>query len=325
MTASTIVPVPRLALLACLIAPVLVGCGSSTATSGVAIGKVGRGLSTSAQTVPQGAEVCVLQDALAAPAPGPAEKPPGETCAKAIKSDQIWRRAMVVLGAHADRLGTLGSGAKPENTGQLESALTGVRGEWGEPNDAQEQAARDAVTQLANQMGASDSKTDLTKAVKDAAPQVKTLCEGLAQYLDKQVQALVEIETEVEKRRTGHKGTRCGKVGEQALCVSESYLDRVSYANVYTRAAAGADNHAQAKDTLAGFCAVHQKLADAAAKGNVDKDETTRDVVATVKSLTPTQPPSTQPPFAVKPGAGAPTNPAAPLPKGSGAATPEKK
>src|SRR6185369_12659088 len=143
--------------------------------------------------------------------------------------------------------------------------LTRVRGsDWAEPNDPQEQAARDAVTQLANQMSAGDSKADLSKAVKDASAPVKTICDGLTAYLDKQVQGVVDIETEMEKRRTGHLNRRCGKVGEQGICVSESFLDRITYANMYSRAAAVADSHAEARDTLTAFCTVHQKLADAA-------------------------------------------------------------
>jgi hypothetical protein len=303
MIVRAVVPIPRhvsglVVLVALALAPPFLACGSSTVTSGVAIGKIGHGLSASAQTVPQGAEVCVLQDALATPAPGTAEKPAAETCAKAIKSDQLWRGAMVVLAAHADRLGALGGGTKPETAGQLEAALTRVRGsDWAEPSDPQEQAARDAVTQLANQMSAGDSKADLAKAIKDAAPPVKTVCDGLTSYLDKQVQGVIDIETEVEKRRTSHVSRRCGKVGDQGVCVSDSFLDRITYANVYGRAAAVADSHAETRDTLAAFCAAHQKLAEAAAKGQIDKDQTYLDVVAAVKAAPSSQRPSSQPPF----------------------------
>jgi hypothetical protein len=309
------------ALLGLLLAPPFLACGSSTVTSGVAIGKVGHGLSTSAQTVPQGAQVCVLQDALATPPPGAVEKPVGETCAKAIKSDQIWRRTMIVLGAHADRVGALGAGAKPETAGQLEAALA-QGGEWPEPNDQQEQAARDAATQLASQMTAGDSKADLAKVVQGAAAPVKTICDGLTSYLDKQVQGVVDIETEMEKRRTGHANRRCGKVGDQGVCVSESFLDRITYASMYSRAAALADSHAETRDTLTAFCAAHQKLAEAAANGKVEKDQTYLDVIAAVKAAPSSQPPSSQPPFSAPSAKGSasasPPSPAPPSsPKGS--------
>jgi hypothetical protein len=318
--------------LAGLLALPLLACGSSNVASGAAVSKVGQGISTSAQ-VPQGAEVCMLQDALASGAPGAAEKPATETCSKAIKSDQLWRHAMAVLSAHADRIGALSAGAKPENTGQLQAALIRVpSGDPSEPSDPPEQAARVALTQLESQLNAADSKADLSKVVQDAAQPVKTICDGLTAYLDKQVQGAVEVDTEVEKRRSGHKNVRCGKAGEQVVCVSESFLDRIGYADLYKRAATIADSHAETRDTLGLFCTLHQKLADAAAKGNVDKDATYNDVLATVKAAPPPQPPSSQPPF-TSPSSGAKSNaPAAPAsaapPAGAKpgtAAPPEKK
>jgi hypothetical protein len=75
----------------------------SNVMSSVAVGTFAQGLSARSQTVPQGTEVCVLQDALASPAAGTPEKPAGETCSRAIKSDQLWRRTMLVLAAHANQ------------------------------------------------------------------------------------------------------------------------------------------------------------------------------------------------------------------------------
>ena len=107
MIARPVVPTRRhktgfIALAGVALAPVFLACGGSTVTSGVAVGKFGQGLSASAQTVPQGTAVCVLQDALT---PSASEKPAGETCEKAIKSDRLWRGSMSVLAAHADRIG----------------------------------------------------------------------------------------------------------------------------------------------------------------------------------------------------------------------------
>src|SRR5262245_36514946 len=80
------------------LAAALSACGGPVA-SGVAVGKVRHGLAVRAGTAPQGAEVCGLQEAIAG-----SEKPVSETCAKAVKSDHLWRRSMIVLAAHADTL-----------------------------------------------------------------------------------------------------------------------------------------------------------------------------------------------------------------------------
>jgi len=315
MIERVVVQIPRrvtwlVAAVGLAIAPALPACASSSVMSGVAVGKVGHGLSTSAQTVPQGAEVCALQDALATPAA--AQKPTSETCAKATKSDQLWRRAMMVLAAHADRLDALASGAKPETAGQLDAALTGVRGpDCIQVDDPQEQAARDAVTQLVTQMSAGDPKADLGKAVQEAAPRVRTICDGLTAYLDKQVQGVTDVANEVEKRRAGRTNNRCGKVGDQVVCESESFLDRIVYADLFGKAAAVQSSHMQARDTVAAFCAAHQKLAEAGANGQLQKDQTYLDIVAAVKAA-----PSSSQPASPTPAATA---------SGSPPAAPEKK
>jgi hypothetical protein len=273
------------------LAPVLPACSGGAAMSGVAVGRVGRGLAVSAQSVPQGAEVCALQDALANQT-GP-DKGMGDTCGNAIKADQLWRRALIVLAAHGSRLEALASGSKPEAAGQLDGVMTGVRGaEWMQVDDAQQKAARDAVTQLVNQMTAGDSKSDLGKAAQDAAPAVKTLCDGLTSYLDAQIHGAADVETELEKRRMAHANHRCGKVGDSGVCVGETFLDKVVYAEVYGRAEAIESSHMQAHDTLAAFCAAHQKLADAGS--NASKDQTYTDIVTAVKAVPVSQPPAGQ-------------------------------
>src|SRR6185369_10434368 len=103
-------------------------CGGAV-VSGVAVGKVGQDLSVHAHSAPQGAEVCALQDALVTP-PGGAgtEKPTSEACNKAVKSDLVWRRAMIVLGAYGDTLGEVAGGKSADSAGQMQAALTGVKG-----------------------------------------------------------------------------------------------------------------------------------------------------------------------------------------------------
>jgi hypothetical protein len=302
-------------------------CATNTVASGVAVGRVGHGLSAKAQTVPQGAEVCALGEALAATPPGATEKPLSETCSKAAKSDELWRRSMVVLAAHADKLDALASGAKPETAGQLEAATTGVRGaDWIQVDDAQEQAARDAVAQLVSQMGTSAPKADLAKVVQDAAPHVKTLCEGLTAYLDKEVKAAADIENDVEKKRAARANHRCGMLDNRTICVSESFVDRIVYAEVYGRAAAVASSHMEARDAVATFCAAHQKLEEVSANGQLAKDQAYLDVVEAVKAAPRSQSPQAagakpDDSKSAAPGKGG----AKPEEKSSGKAAPDKK
>src|SRR5262245_16856106 len=97
-----------------------VACGGSSSQSGSAVARVGRGLSMHAQSVPQGAEVCAMQEALAPPTPGATEKPTSETCAKAVNSDLLWRKAIVVLSAYSNKLEAVARGEKAETAGQLD-------------------------------------------------------------------------------------------------------------------------------------------------------------------------------------------------------------
>ena len=264
-------------------------CGGA-ATSGVAVGKVGRDLSARADSVPQGAEVCALQAALAAPAAG-AEKPMSEACDKALTSDQLWRRSMIVLAAYSETLETMASDTSSDTTGQLEAALTGVRGvDWIQVEDGPEKAARNAAAQLVNQMGTNTSEGDLEKAVKDAAPHVKTLCDGLTAYLDTQTQSLADIQKEAEKKRTTRNDRRCGSLDNRSICVSESVLDRIVYANVLGHGATLESNHWEARNAVASFCAAHRKLEEASANGELSAEKTYVAVIDAVKSARRAQP-----------------------------------
>jgi hypothetical protein len=262
----------------------VMGCGS-TVTSGVAVGKVGHHLSAHSQSVPQGAQVCAIQEALAAPPPGGAPDKPSTACAKAQKSDRLWRRAIVVLAAYGESLETMGSGKDAENAGQLEAALTGVQGgDWVDVDDAGEKASRDAVTQLVTQMGANASKGDLAKTVGSAAPQVKTVCDGLAAYLEAQTKSLGDVQKEAEKKRASKTERRCGALDNRPLCVSETSIDRVVYASASGDLAMMETNHADARDAVASFCAAHRKLEEAAAGGRLSKNTTYGEIVEAVKA-----------------------------------------
>jgi len=270
-------------------------CAGSV-NSGVAVASIGRGLSTHANAVPQGAEACALHEALSARTPGTAEKPLSEACAKAVNSDLLWRRAMVVLSAYSQKLEAVASGASPETSGQLEAALTGVRGaDWIDAEPGQEQAARDAVTKLVEQMAMKSEKADFDKTVKDAAPHVKTVCTGLGAYLDEQVKKFEEVGSELEKKRTARSDRRCATFDSRTICVSESVLDRVVYAISFGDLARQEANHLDARDNVAMFCAAHAKLESAAGSGTTSKDETYVTIVDAVKAV-PRAEPRKQPP-----------------------------
>ena len=259
-------------------------CSSSVVTSGAAVGRVGEELSGHAQSVPRGGEVCALKDALAAQ-PGAAEKPVTESCSKQITNDQLWRRSMVVLGAYGETIDTIASGNGSETTGRLEAARTGIQGkDWIQVDGATEQAARDAAAQLVQQMSATGEKDDLEKAITDAAPHVKTLCDGLNGYLEEQARGLNEVHTELDKRRAARTDRRCTSVDGKTICVGDSASDRVVFAHAAGQLSVLELNHLEAQDAVTGFCTGHKKLEEAAKNGTLSSDETYAAVVDAVKA-----------------------------------------
>lgn len=270
---------------------VLSACGSSPVMSGVAVGRLGNNLSMQALRAPQGAEICALHEASAA-VPGMAEKSMSDACSKARNSDELWRRAMIVLAAHGDRLAALASGDKPEQAGRLEAAMTGVTGaDFATPDGAQETAARDAALQLVGQL--ESSKNDLEKSIQAAAPQVKTLCDGLEAYLTSQLGTLDETRTDIEKKRSTMADRRCAALdGGRTVCVSQSVLDRVTYATTFGNLAMLESSHLETRDALRAYCTVHRKLEDAASKGSVSKEQTWTDVVGAVQAIPHSRPKS---------------------------------
>jgi len=284
------VPTKRFSLTSsCLtLSLVVTACGAPAVRSGMGVGSVGRGLGVHAGAAPQGAQVCLWQDSLG-PQPVGLEKSMGDTCSKALKSDALWRRAMLVMALYGERLESVASGADADTTGKLEAALSGISGpDW---SDADDQASRDAVTNLVNQMSAAtDSKTDLSKIVQDAAPPVKTLCDGLASYLDAQAQSLSTIQKDVYKKRMSRQIRRCGMLDKQTVCVQDSVVDRMVYADVFGQVVALENSTLEARDSAARFCAAHEKLAAAAANGQLSKKQTYFDVVEAVKVVPRAQP-----------------------------------
>jgi len=266
----------------------ITACGAPAVRSGMGVGSVGRGLGMHAAAAPQAAQTCLLQDSLG-PQPVGLEKSMGDTCSKSLKSDALWRRAILVMSLYGERLETVASGGDVDTSGKLEAALTGVAGpDW---SDADDQAARDAVTTLVNQMSATtDSKSDLSKIVQDAAPPIKTLCDGLGSYLDAQAQSLVSIRKDVDKKRMSRQIRRCGMLDKQTVCVADSVVDRMVYADILGQTVALENSTLEARDNVARFCAAHEKLAAAAANGQLSKKQTYFDVVEAVKAVPRAQP-----------------------------------
>lgn len=287
---DTLIPRAARAVLACAaLALSLPACGGAV-TSGVAVGKVGSSLQVHARSAPQGAEVCALQEALAAPQGG-SDKQLSDTCGKALKSDKLWRKALVVLAAHGSTLETLASGGNTDNAGALEAASTGVREKnWVDVDSGAEQAARDAVYQLVKQMEDRTSGGDLGKAVKDAGPHVKTICDGLGSYLEGQVKSLGDIQKDAEKKHASRSDRRCAQLDSRSVCVGESVIDRYVYANLFGQIAQMEGNHQETRETVGGFCAAHRKLEEAANDGRLSKDKTYAEVVDAVKASQKAQP-----------------------------------
>ncbi|MFT3768176.1 MAG: hypothetical protein QM820_22220 [Minicystis sp.] len=257
-------------------------CGGAVG-AGVAVGKAGGDLSGRAHTVPRGAEVCALQEALSAPAGG-SEKALSDTCGKALRSDQLWRRSMIVLAAHGSTLEELASGKDTDNAGAIQAAGTGIRGSsWIDVESGPEQAARDAAAKLVVQMETHAAGGDLAKAIKDAGPHVKVLCDGLTAYLEAQGKSLSDIARDAEKKHTTRADRRCGSLDGRNLCVGESVVDRHVYGSLFGEVALLEAEHQDAHDAVAGFCAAHRKLEEAANDGRLSSGKTYAEVVDAVK------------------------------------------
>jgi hypothetical protein len=258
-------------------------CAGGPVVSGLAVAKVGTELGERAGDVPQGGTICAYQEALAQPSPSGTDKPLSEACKKASQSEVIWRRSLRALGAYSEKLEALSEGEDADNAGKVEGAMLGATDpNWAPADGPAETSARDAVTQLAIELKTNPSKGDLAETIKQAAPHVKTICDGLSAYLDAEVKAVNDASTEIEKRRTTHNDRRCASLDGKNVCVQESVLDRMTYAGSYGDLGFIGTNHSDTRDVVAEFCAAHAKLADAATSGTLSKDKTTDDVLDTI-------------------------------------------
>jgi hypothetical protein len=201
----------------------------------------------------------------------------------------MWRRSVFVLSLYGERLEAIAAGADPESTGRLEAARSGiVSAEWSEVND---QGVRDATSLLVNQMNPpAGTKADLSKVVQDAASPVKTVCDGLVNYLDAQSQSLATIQKEIDKKRLNRMNRRCGTLDKQTVCVADSVVDRLGYADALGQVFALQNSTLEARDSVARFCAAHEKLAAAATNGQLSKKQTYFEIVDSVKAVQRPQP-----------------------------------
>jgi hypothetical protein len=275
-------------------------CGKS-AVAGAAVGTAASGLSAHRAGVPRGADACAFRAALDAQ-PGRAKSTLEDTCKEPLARDKLWSKAMQTLSAYGQNLNDLSMGADPELSGGLAAQLTGVRGStWIEVSSNDDKAARDAVAQLVNQMSNRTSKDDVEKAVGDAAPHVKTICKGLDTYLGEQVADFQKLRSEIEDKQASTGSRRCLVIDTRSFCVGESVGDRLSYASIVAHLAALERNHAAARDELAGFCAAHESLAQAAGRGDVGDEETYGTVVSATRTAVPAKPVSPREPAANTP------------------------
>jgi hypothetical protein len=212
-----------------------------------------------------------------------------DTCSKAMKNDMLWRRAMLVLSLYGERLETVASGGEVDTSGKIQAAMSGISGaDW---SDADDQASRDAVTNLVSQMGATpEGKADLGKIVQDAAPSVRVLCDSLGSTLDKQAQDLATLQKDWDKKRMSRTARRCGMLEKQTVCVGDSVVDRMVYAGVYGQVVALESSTLEARDGVARFCAAHDKLVLAAGNGSLAKKQTYFDVADAVRAVPRAQP-----------------------------------
>lgn len=266
------------------LALLVTACGGTVIKSGAGVGSVAQGLSVHADGAARNAEVCLLKDAMASQAGG-VDKSLADTCVKAQKNDLLWRRALQVLALYGERLTSAASGEDAETSGKLEAALSGVTGaDW---SDADDQAARDAVVQLVGQMSApsATAKPDLAKLVQEAAPPVKTLCTSLGGHFDGQLRELSAMRKDVDKKSMSRAIRRCGTYETHPICVADTVVDRMVYAEVFARVVAIENSTFDAKDGVLRFCAAHDKLAEAAQAGQISKKETFAAVVEAAKSV----------------------------------------
>ena len=134
-------------------------------------------------------------------------------------------------------------------------------------------------------MRANGAKGDLEKALTESGPAVKVVCDGLTGYLATQARAFGDAAKEIEKRRVAHTEHRCGSLNAQSVCVGDSGMDRVVYANALGQLGALETSHTEAREAVAAFCAVHVKLEQAAANGAFkDDDATYAEVAEAVKA-----------------------------------------
>jgi hypothetical protein len=254
-----------------------------------AVGKVAGPLAVHSQSVPRGAEICALEEALQAPS-GKGKSTVSERCEKGLNSDQLWRGAMTVLAGYGEHLDAVSSGDDPAMSGQLVAARSGIRtASWVEVDDAAEKTARSAVFELVSDMEQRKADDKLDTVVKAAAPRVTSICEGLERYLAKQTESLTKLRKEVPEKEAAPGARRCAMLDNRPICLADSVVDHAFYASQLGHLAALESNHRGAHDTVAAFCAAHAELEKAAASGALTDDATAKQVIDAVKRAMPQQ------------------------------------
>jgi hypothetical protein len=123
--------------------------------------------------------------------------------------------------------------------------------------------------------------------VTTAAPRVKSICDGLERYLEQQSERLTKLRAEVPEKEAAPSARRCAMLDNRPLCLADSVVDHIVYANQLGQLAALESNHRSAHDTVAAFCAAHVELEKAAANGTLSDDATAKQIVEAVKRAMP--------------------------------------
>ena len=283
-------------------AALLCACGGGAAVPAGAVGKVGGELPAHARLVPQGAELCALKEA-GTMTSGKAVTSVSEPCKKASNSDRVWRGSLGVLGAYGRHLSALAAGDPPEISGPLHASLTGVRGpNWVTAEDGAEKEARTAAAELVDQMAKSTSDSGLEPTIKAAGPRVDKLCSGLQAFLDTQIQEVDALSKDIPTKETAPGTKRCAMLDNRPLCMADSVVDHMVYANELGRMEALDAGYRDTRSAVGAFCAAHAKLAQAAAAGNLSSKQTLTDVLEAVRRAVPEQTASAEAPPAGKTG-----------------------
>ena len=265
----------------CVSMSLCAGCANRATLPGAAVGDLGSSLATHADSVPRGAEACALEEGFKRQA-GDQKK-----CAEEDDRDRLWGISLDVLGGYSRSLVALAQKTDPAHTGKLEAEMTLVRDENFVDVEGEDEA-RKATFELVTQMRERDDDAKLDSVIEAAAPSVQTLCDGLLAYLGTQEQRFIALSKDVDTKLQASPGPpRCTKVGGQSVCVGNSVLDYLNFAETKARLDTLTREHAAARNGVAAFCVAHYTVAEDAKAGSLKGKESYEKVLGAVHDAIP--------------------------------------